>query len=111
MKKEVLSCTSMLKHTTTQNASVSTLQNTDYCRDSTIDIISPYCLVLRATDEVASLQLQTAHCRTVSMEGSDQLSSGFIPHLGQCRADSAVHAVLHDCTMHYKSHMPYTRVM
>ena len=48
-----------------------------------MDIISLYCLVM-ATDEVASLQVQTPHCVVVSMEGSDQLSSESIPHLGQC---------------------------
>ena len=48
-----------------------------------MDIISLYCLVM-ATDEVASLQLQIVHRTTVSMEGSDQLSSESIPHLVQC---------------------------
>ena len=49
-----------------------------------MDIISLYCAVIRATDEVASLQLQTVHPITMSMEGSDQLSSESIPHLVQC---------------------------
>ena len=49
-----------------------------------MDIISLYCLEM-ATDEVASLQVQTPHYTTVvSMEGSDQLSSESIPHLVQC---------------------------
>ena len=49
-----------------------------------MDISSPYRLVIRATDKVASSQLQAAYPITVSTEGSDQLSSGVIPHLGQC---------------------------
>ena len=48
-----------------------------------MDIISLYFLAM-ATDEVASLQVETPHCTTVSMEGSDQLSSESIPHLVQC---------------------------
>ena len=48
-----------------------------------MDIISLYCLEM-ATDEVASLHLQTPHYTTVSTEGSDQLSSESIPHLVQC---------------------------
>ena len=48
-----------------------------------MDIISLYCVVIRATDEVASLQLQTVHRTTVSTESSDQLSSESIPHLVQ----------------------------
>ena len=48
-----------------------------------MDIISLYCLVM-ATDEVASLQVETPHYQTVPMEGSDQLSSESIPHLVQC---------------------------
>ena len=45
-------------------------------------IISPYCLVIGATDEEASSQLQTHHFTTVSMEGPDQPSSKAVPHLG-----------------------------
>ena len=49
-----------------------------------MDIISPHCSITRATDEVASFQLQTVHRTTVSMEGSDQFPSESIPHLVQC---------------------------
>ena len=70
-----------------------------------MDFTAPYCMVIRATDEVASLQLQTVYWSTVSTEGSEQLSSGNIPHLAQ-RIKKHCTALHYYNMMHYKSNMP-----
>ena len=92
--------------TSFQSAIESTGQHCLYCRKSTVyshvmDITSPYCSVTKATDEMASLQLQTPHPMTVSTEGSDQLSSEGIPHLVQCTRQ--FWTALHNYALQYKS--------